>query len=255
MNRLIETFSELYESNRLRFDESMSLHTSFKIGGPADIYAIPETQAEFIHLVTYAIENKMQYFVLGRGSNLLVSDKGIRAIVISTECLKKITLDENYISAYCGVKLSDLCGFAQQVGLSGLEFASGIPGSVGGAVYMNAGAYKGEIKDVLYCSKCIDPTLETLKSSSPILHLKADAHEFSYRNSILQAKGYIHLSSVFKLKVDAHEAIKERMDELEYQRNSKQPMELPSAGSVFKRPDGHFTGQLVDDCEIGRAHV
>ncbi len=192
----------------------------------------------------------MPYFILGKGSNLLISDKGVDGMIIHTAALNKISHDENYVSAFCGARLKDLCDYSLKQGLAGLEFASGIPGSVGGAVFMNAGAYGGEIKDVLYCSKCLLPTLEALKSAQRIIHLPAQAHEFSYRHSSLQNLGYIHLSSVFRLQPDNPAQIEARMRELELQRWDKQPMDLPSAGSVFKRPAGHFTGKLVDDCGL-----
>ncbi len=243
-------FAHLMEQGILRLEEPLALHTSFKIGGPAEFFALPDTQKDFIDLLIYSIKNNLPYFIMGRGSNLLVSDRGLRGLVICTDKLNKLTRDENYISAFCGAKLKDLSDFAQESGLSGLEFASGIPGSVGGAVFMNAGAYGGEIKDVLYCSKCLNPTLEALQSSNPIIHLKAEQHNFSYRNSALQHLGLIQLSSVFKLNPDPPEAIEARMVDLDEQRNSKQPMDLPSAGSVFKRPEGHFTGKLVDDCGL-----
>lgn len=243
-------FRDLYEEGRLIFDAALAPKTSFKIGGPADVLAIPKTQTELITLLRYAIQNDMRWFILGAGSNLLIPDKGIRALVISMEAFTKITKDENFISAYAGVKLSALSEYAQQEGLAGLEFAHGIPGSVGGAVFMNAGAYGGEIKDVLYCSKCLSPELERLNSLSPILHVKTAEHEFAYRSSALQKKNMIHLSSVFRLSHDDPEAIKARMEEYDRQRNEKQPMALPSAGSVFKRPEGHYTGKLIDDCGL-----
>jgi UDP-N-acetylmuramate dehydrogenase len=171
-------------------------------------------------------------------------------VVVSTAGFTKITRDEDYISAFCGVLLKDLCDFVMDLGLSGLEFAGGIPGSVGGAVFMNAGAYGGEIKDVLYCSKCLIPDIQSLSSTSPVLHLKAEEHKFTYRHSALQELSLIHLSSVFHLKPEAPCAIKLQMDKLETQRWEKQPMDLPSAGSVFKRPEGYFTGKLVDDCGL-----
>lgn len=243
-------FPLLYESGHLLFDQPLAERSSFKIGGPADVLALPHTQKELIELLAYALQQQIPYFILGRGSNLLISDKGIRGLVISMEGFQKITRDENYISAFAGVKLRDLCIFAQKEGLAGLEFAHGIPGSVGGAVFMNAGAYGGEIKDRLYCSKCLIPELEHLTSSNPILHLKAEQHEFSYRMSALQTRGLITLSSVFRLSEDDPSAIRERMQEIERSRWEKQPMDLPSGGSVFKRPEGHFTGKLVDDCGL-----
>ncbi|MDD3534094.1 MAG: UDP-N-acetylmuramate dehydrogenase, partial [Candidatus Cloacimonetes bacterium] len=243
-------FPQLYERGQLLFDQPLAKRSSFKIGGPADVLAIPHSQKELIALLIYALQKQIPYFILGRGSNLLISDKGIRGLVISMEGFQKITRDENYISAFAGVRLRSLCEFAQKEGLAGIEFAHGIPGSVGGAVFMNAGAYGGEIKDRLYCSKCLIPELEHLNSSNPILHLRAEQHEFSYRMSALQTRSLIHLSSVFRLTEDDPSAIRKRMQEIERTRWEKQPMDLPSGGSVFKRPQGHFTGKLVDDCGL-----
>jgi len=243
-------FPSLTDKNLLLADEPLSGHCSFRIGGPADAFAIPETQADLIDLLSFVTDHYIPYMILGRGSNLLIGDRGIRGLVISTRNLNKLSLDENYISAYCGVSLKDLCQFALNAGLSGLEFASGIPGSVGGAVYMNAGAYGGEIKDVLYCSKCLNAAPESLAAGRPMIHLKAENHLFSYRHSVFQEGKLIHLSSVFRLEYADQALIKTRMDELNLQRNQKQPMDLPSGGSVFKRPEGYFTGKLIDDCGL-----
>ncbi|MCB5260553.1 MAG: UDP-N-acetylmuramate dehydrogenase [Candidatus Cloacimonetes bacterium] len=250
MNELCKQFESMMAGGRLLQDEPLAPYSSFKIGGPADVLAKPESQKELINLLIYSIRHNIPWFVLGKGTNLLIADKGIRGLVISMEGFKKISKDENYVSAYAGVSLKDLCYFCQKEGLSGLEFACGIPGSVGGAVFMNAGAYEGEIKDVLYCSKCISPTLANLESSNPILHLKQIEHEFSYRHSALQSLGLIHLSSVFKLVYANPQEIWTKMESLDKKRNEKQPMDLPSAGSVFKRPLGHFTGKLVDECGL-----
>lgn len=211
---------------------------------------MPTTQKDLIRLLVFALENNLPYFIMGKGSNLLIGDGGIRGLVISSNGMTKITRDERYVSAFAGAKLRDLCDFCCREGLSGLEFASGIPGSVGGAVFMNAGAYGGEIKDVLYCSKCLSPSLESLTGGSPVIHLKAEQHDFTYRNSALQAQSLIQLSSVFRLTEDDPASIQKRMDEMNEQRNAKQPMDLPSGGSVFKRPEGYFTGKLVDDCGL-----
>jgi UDP-N-acetylmuramate dehydrogenase len=238
----------------------MNLHTSYEIGGPAQLYALPASQAETIRLLLFALEHEVPWMVVGKGSNLLVSDDGIAGLVISTDAYHKLTRDENYISAFCGVSLKELCDFAQENGLSGLEFASGIPGSVGGAVFMNAGAYGGEIKDILYCSKALHPVVESLSSDNPVLHIKAEEHDFGYRSSAFQRKGWFHLSSVFKLEYADPDEIKARMDDLHQQRWSKQPMEYPSGGSTFKRPEGYFAGKLIQDCglrgySIGGAQV
>lgn len=253
-------FPDLLQEVVIRFDEPLQEHCSFQIGGPAEVFCTPQSQAQLIDLLRFALENQSQYFIIGKGSNLLISDKGVAGLVIYTGALNRISHDGNCVSAWCGASLHALSAYAQQQGLAGLEFASGIPGSVGGAVFMNAGAYGGEICDTLYCSKYLSPTLESLQTVNPILHLRAAQHDFSYRHSVFQDRGYIHLSSVFKLKQDDPESIRTRMADLETQRWSKQPMDLPSAGSVFKRPSGYFTGKLVDDCglrgfQIGGAAV
>ncbi|MDD4308783.1 MAG: UDP-N-acetylmuramate dehydrogenase [Candidatus Cloacimonetes bacterium] len=240
----------LNEENIIKYDVPLKDYCSFKIGGPAEVFCVPKTQAQLIELMAFCLRENISYFILGKGSNLLISDQGLTGMVISTSALNKITKDENYISAFSGVLLKDLCEFAQEHGLSGLEFAHGIPGSVGGAVYMNAGAYGGEIKDVLYCSKCLSPQLSLLESTNPIIHLKAADHCFAYRSSALQVQGLIHLSSVFKLKQQNPAEILAKMDDFKLQRWDKQPMDLPSAGSVFKRPEGYFTGKLIDDCGL-----
>ncbi len=261
MRKLITNrFADLVDSQVIRFDEPLKEHSSFKIGGPAEVFCQPQSYSQLIELLAFALEHALPYFILGKGSNLLISDAGLDSLVIHTGRLDSIENDEKYISARCGASLKDLCIKAMELGLSGLEFASGIPGSVGGAVFMNAGAYDGEIKDVLYCSNCLVPDLDRLRSKTPILHLKAAEHQFSYRRSVLQDLGYIHLNSVFKLTPDDPDKIKQRMDALNKQRWDKQPMDLPRAGSVFKRPVGHFAGKLVEDCglrgfQIGGAAV
>ena len=243
-------FPELVESGVMLFEHSMKEHTSFQIGGPAAAFCTPRSIKELAEVLAFCLRHSIPYFILGKGSNLLVSDKGIRAVVISMQSFTKITRDEIFVSAFAGTNLKDLCEFTANEGLAGLEFASGIPGSVGGAVFMNAGAYGGEIRDVLYCSKCLSPKVEMLQTDYPVLHLKAQEHEFAYRHSALQSMGLILLSSVFKLHADDPQAIRARIEDLDAQRNAKQPMDLPSAGSVFKRPEGHFTGKLVDECGL-----
>lgn len=261
MQKLATTeLANLLEKDALRFAEPMSLHTSFQIGGPADIFTLPSSQAELMQILKFCYTHDIPWMIVGRGSNLLVSDKGIRGMVIATDLYNKISIDENYVSAFCGASLEDLCNFCRDNGVAGLEFASGIPGSVGGAVFMNAGAYGGEIKDVLYCSKALNPTLEGLNAANPILHIKYDEHQFGYRHSSFQDNGFIHLSSVFKLNYDDKDSIAQRMRDLHEERWCKQPMELPSGGSIFKRPPGHFTGKLIDDCgmrgyQLGGARI
>ncbi len=249
-DEIIKQIPSLEDGNRLRLNELLSKHCSFKIGGPADLFAEPNSEAELIQILKVAITYHIPYFILGKGSNLLISDKGMRALVISMDRMTKISRDDHCISAYAGVLLEDLCNFALEAGLTGLEFASGIPGSVGGAVYMNAGAYGGEIKDVLYNCRCLKPDLAQLDKKNPISYLKNEDLDLSYRHSLLQDTDYILVSSVFKLSPDDPALIDERMQDLHKQRWDKQPMELPSGGSVFKRPQGHFTGKLIDDCGL-----
>ncbi|HNW24585.1 MAG TPA: UDP-N-acetylmuramate dehydrogenase [Candidatus Cloacimonas sp.] len=247
---LRKEYPQLIDDGIIHQEVSLKEHCSFKIGGTAEIFCIPNTQKQLLTLLKFCLWHNIPYFILGKGSNLLISDKGIKGIVITTERFNKITLGKRYLSASCGVTLKDLGNFACENGLSGLEFCSGIPGSVGGAVFMNAGAYGKEIKDVLYSSRAILPDKAKLDSKNPVIYLKATEHNFSYRHSVFQEKGLIHLSSRFCLKKDKPENIRERMQELQQKRQDKQPMDLPSAGSVFKRPEGFFTGKLIEDCGL-----
>ncbi len=228
----------------------MKKHTSFKIGGDADVFCCPESIYQFAVLVSYAIKTHIPYLVIGKGSNLLISDSGIRGMVLSTERLNHITHRDDTVYATTGCSLKSVCDYAAQYGLSGLEFACGIPGSLGGAVYMNAGAYEGEISMVLESSRCF--SIQDISGSYPlnIIRLNNHQHQFSYRKSILQTDKLIHLLSIFRLKYDDPEAILDRMAKLDEMRQDKQPLDLPSAGSVFKRPQGHFTGKLIDDCGL-----
>ncbi|MDD2332213.1 MAG: UDP-N-acetylmuramate dehydrogenase, partial [Candidatus Cloacimonetes bacterium] len=207
-----------------------------------------------------AIINGLPYLTIGKGSNLLVRDNGIRGIVICTQRLSRISRFGDSIYAECGTNLKELCDFAEAEGLGGLEFASGIPGSVGGAVFMNAGAYEGEMKDTVKMSLCICPTLRQGDFPFRTELLTNPEHQFSYRNSVLQSRKLIHLYSVFTLFESDRTTISAKRKELDEKRRSKQPLDLPSAGSVFKRPSGFFTGKLIDDCglrgyRIGGAEV
>lgn len=246
-----------FESGIIRFDESMKLHTTFEIGGPADVFCTPRTFHELVQIISFCQQHHFPYLLIGKGSNLLISDKGIRACVISTERLTKLSRYQDKIYAFCGITLKELCDFAASQALSGLEFACGIPGSLGGAVYMNAGAYEGEMAQVVHSSLVYAP--DNIDSSVYQKLNNAD-HKFAYRNSSLQQTGLIHLASELALREDDPKAILERMQELDALRESKQPLDLPSAGSVFKRPVGHFTGKLIDDCglrgfQIGGAKI
>lgn len=234
--------TEILQGNKLLYNEPMKNHTTFKIGGVADILALPETQDEIISLLRYAKEENVPCFVMGNGSNLLVSDKGIRGLVIKLfKNYSKISVNGDVITAQSGALLSKVSSEAAKNSLTGLEFASGIPGTLGGAVYMNAGAYGGEMRDVVLETTYIDKDLEIKKLTE---------HSFSYRHSIFQENGGIIISSVMKLKKGNADEINDKIRELSLQRTAKQPVEMPSAGSAFKRPEGYFAAKLIDDCGL-----
>lgn len=236
-------------------DEPMKKHTTFRIGGPADYYAEPD-MSQISKLIEMAKAYDMPVTVIGNGSNLLVGDKGIRGLVIGigkglseievTEAVaQQSTAQDNghIITAGAGAILAAVAAKAAEASLSGLEFASGIPGSVGGAVVMNAGAYGGEIKDVL-----IDATV--LTAEGELKTVTRDELDLSYRHSIVPEKGYIVLSARFRLIPKPKDEIKSYMAELRTKRVEKQPLEYPSAGSTFKRPEGYFAGKLIMDAGL-----
>lgn len=235
-------------------NELMSKHTTFKIGGPADIYINVINEKNLKLIVKYAANNNIPLFVLGNGSNLLVSDKGIEGVVISLYSNENIVLkNDNTVYCSAGTKLSALCNFALQNSLTGLEFAWGIPGTVGGAVYMNAGAYGSEMKDVLVSCDSID-------KFGNFRNFNLQEMQLGYRSSVFSNNNYIITGADFKLKKGNYNEIKKKMDELLNSRKTKQPLEFPSAGSVFKRPQGNFAGTLIEKCglkgkNIGGAEV
>lgn len=229
----------------LLMDEPMSRHTTFKIGGPAEIFVEAKSVQSLKCVVSSAIESQIKYMLLGNGSNILVSDSGIEGAVITLGGeFKEIRLvSEDTIACGSGVTLSKLSSFALENSLEGLEFSWGIPGTVGGAVYMNAGAYGGEIKDVLKTCRCM-----TEKGNIEVLS-GCDCN-FGYRNSIFKQNRWTVLDCTFKLKKGKKEDIKAKMDDFMGRRTSKQPLEYPSAGSVFKRPEGNFAGTLIEQCGL-----
>ncbi len=235
--------------------EPMTKHTSFKIGGNADFFVKIKTLSKLRKFLQGLKELGIPYFIIGNGSNLLVSDKGIRGVVIKLAGdFQKIKLiDETTIECGAGVHLIKLCRFAQQNALSGLEFAYGIPATVGGAIYMNAGAYDGEMKDVLLST-------ENLTQTGEQVTLTASELDFSYRHSRYSSTDDIILSARFKLKKGEAEQIKEKMDGFLSRRKEKQPLNYPNVGSVFKRPPGNYAGTLIQTCglkgeKIGGAKV
>ena len=226
-------------------NEMLSAHTTFKIGGPAEVFASPQNAGQVSAAVRFCKENSVKLFPLGKGSNLLVSDEGASGIVLhfGRDMSEMRLLDEETIYCEAGASLAKLCSFALEKSLTGLEFAYGIPGSVGGAVFMNAGAYGGEIKDVILSAEHIDENGERGV-------FEGDALEMSYRHSVYGSKKYIITSAVFRLKKGDKAEIKAKMDELIGKRFDKQPMDKPSAGSTFKRPEGAFASALIDQCGL-----
>lgn len=223
-------------------NEPMANHTSFRIGGPADVYVSPESAEELKDAYVEARNVGLCTYILGKGSNVLFDDGGFNGVIISTEKLNSVTVEGNVLTAECGASFTHIAAVARDHGLSGLEFAYGIPGAVGGAVYMNAGAYGGEVSQCLVSSTSFDPV------SGKILFTEGADHAFAYRFSIY--KKYperVILSASFKLTPFYRGEIKFRMDDLMQRRKDKQPLEYPSAGSVFKRPEGYFVGQMIEE--------
>lgn len=239
----------------IKENESMSKHTTFKIGGNAQALIKATNNEGLIDILKKCNECEIPVFILGKGSNLLVSDNGIDGIVIMLDgVFNQIKLiNEDTICCGAGVSLAKLCSFACEHGLSGLEFAWGIPGSVGGAVYMNAGAYGGEMKDILTSCTHIDTNIVAGE-------LNADQMDLAYRHSIYSKNNYVITSATVKLKKDSPVEIRNRMNDYMNRRKEKQPVEYPSAGSVFKRPQGYFAGALIQEAnlkgkQIGGAQV
>ena len=230
-------------------NEPMSRHTTFKIGGPAQLMALPSSAGLLRALLLRCRELAIPVTVVGRGSNLLVSDGGIEGCVVCLgQRFSQLRREDGLIVCSAGTSLTELCRFALANSLTGLECAYGIPGSVGGAVYMNAGAYGGELKDVIAYVRHLTPDGE-------LVTLKASELGFGYRRSIYSTlPGCVIVEAGFRLGTGDAAAIRARMDELMERRRSKQPVELPSAGSVFKRPEGAFAGELIERCGLkGRA--
>ena len=238
-----EEFINQFPEMKLLPNEPLMNYTFTETGGPADILAFPKTREEVEALVNYCREQDIPWLVLGNASNLIVRDGGIRGVVIMLLDMNQLTITGNLIEVEAGARLIDTSAAAREASLTGLEFACGIPGSIGGAVFMNAGAYGGEITDVFVSSDVLFPdgTIRTLT--------KADMN-FSYRHSDMQQMGGIVLNARFELVPGDDAAIRAKMAELTELRESKQPLEYPSCGSVFKRPEGHFTGKLVQDAGL-----
>lgn len=223
--------------------EPMKKHTSFKIGGPADLFVTPASEEAMQKVVELCRKEEIPLFVMGSGSNLLVSDDGVRGVVLHTGGLSDLSVSGCEIVCGAGVRLSQLCSAAAEQALSGLEFAWGIPGSCGGAAFMNAGAYNGEMKDVVTECRHVSPDGE-------IGTLSGEQLDYGYRHSAYDDNGCIITSVRMQLTLGDQGMIRRKMDDLLCRRKEKQPLELPSAGSVFKRPADHFAGTLIEECGL-----
>jgi len=241
---LFNQLSRIVGSDCVLIKEPMCKHTTFRIGGPADYFVLPKNREEVKQVLAVCRQEGVPFYLIGNGSNLLVGDKGYRGVIVQLyKNMSDIEISGNCIKAAAGAQLIRISRNAMEAGLSGMEFASGIPGTLGGALMMNAGAYGGEMKDILV-------EAEVLTEDGEFLTLPAEALELGYRASIIDKKHYTVLGAILQLKEGKKDEIQKRMDELREQRVTKQPLEYPSAGSTFKRPAGHFAGKLVMDAGL-----
>lgn len=242
--KIIDFITGHLVATKIYLNEDMKNHSTFKTGGTADLMIEAQNISELQILMKYILKERIPYIVLGHGSNVLISDQGIREVVIKVENnLKRVTIAGVEIDAEAGALLADVSKEAQKNGLSGLEFACGIPGTVGGAVAMNAGAYDGEIKDVL-------EEVQVITVDGELLVRKSNELELGYRTSIIQTNGDIVLKAKLSLKKGDKKDIENAMDELTMKREQSQPLEYASVGSIFKRPEGYFTGKLIQDASL-----
>ncbi|WP_026022603.1 UDP-N-acetylmuramate dehydrogenase [Kurthia senegalensis] len=235
-----EDLAKIVDPANVKLDEPLNKYTMTKLGGPADVFVMPETEEQAGAVVKYARANQIDILLLGNGSNMVVRDGGVRGIVLNFAKLDKVEINGQELYAQSGALIKEVSRIAASNQLSGLEFSCGIPGSIGGAMAMNAGAYGGEINDVIKSCK-------VLTKNGDILTLSKEELKLGYRKSIIADEGYYALSSVFSLKVGDQAQIDATIADLTEKRESRQPLEYPSAGSVFKRPPGHFAGKLIQD--------
>lgn len=251
---LYEKLCHLLGAEQVLKDEPMSRHTTFRIGGPADYFAVPRSAEEIKDTIAICRQEGTPYYILGNGSNLLVGDKGYRGVVIQVyKNLNQIRTEGELINAQAGALLSKIAAEALEHSLKGFEFASGIPGTLGGAVMMNAGAYGGEMKQVI-------ESAVVMTQEGEIKTLSLEELDLGYRTSIIARNNYVVLEAVIRLTKGDAEEIRSYMEELKGKRVTKQPLEYPSAGSTFKRPEGFFAGKLIEDAglrgfRVGNAQV
>ena len=241
---IIDALRQISSDLELNKNEKMSRHTTFRTGGPASLFIRPGDLDQLRAAVALLKRVEVPYFILGNGSNLQVSDKGYDGVVISTERFTDIHLeDENKIYADAGAMNSKIAAFARDNSLTGFEFAAGIPGTIGGAMIMNAGAYDGEMK-------LITKEVRALSPQGEIIRLSNESLQFGYRTSSLKGKDFVVVSALLELQKGDKEEITAKMQELAQRRKDKQPLEYPSAGSTFKRPEGYFAGKLIEDAGL-----
>lgn len=251
---VVKALESFLPAENIFINEPMSKHTTFRIGGNADCLLQIENAEQLSKIKNYLGKLELPYFVLGNGSNLLVSDEGYRGVILSiADKMSKVTLEGNTIIAQAGASMSKIARVALENGLTGFEFASGIPGTIGGGVVMNAGAYDGELKQVVTLVKVVD-------AEGNLLELDNESMEFGYRTSAIKHSAFTAVEVHIRLQPGEQAAVKAKMDELAAKRREKQPLEYPSAGSTFKRPEGHFAGALIMNAglrgfQIGGAQV
>jgi len=247
-NKVLQKIVEIVSEENVKLDEILKNHTATKLGGKADYFVTPTTVEQVQNIVTFAKEHQIPLLLIGNGSNMVVKDGGFRGIVLSLKKFNNLTINENRMVVQSGVSIIEASRKALEANLTGLEFACGIPGSIGGALAMNAGAYGGEIQDIIVSTVVIS-------TEGEVLTLSKEELELGYRKSIIAKKGYIALEATFQLEKGNYKEIKEKMDDLTQKREEKQPLEYPSAGSVFKRPPGHFAGKLIQDSGLQGTNI
>lgn len=248
-NELYGMLKDIIDENSIFIDESMKKHISFKVGGPADVLVRPKTEDEIKDIFSFLNDNNIPFLVKGNGSNILIKDGGFRGVVIEiADNFSSFEIVGNDMIIQTGALLSSIGRAAMENNLTGFEFASGIPGTLGGALAMNAGAYGGEMKNIVKSVRLMD-------EKGKIVEFTNEEMEFGYRHSILSDRKMIAISAVISLKSGKFDEIKEKMEDLAYQRRTKQPLEYPSAGSTFKRPDGYFAGKLIQDSNLKGASM
>jgi len=257
IEKQLTNLKKIIPEENIKINEPMSKHTSFKTGGPAEIYIIGKTLEQIQAVLKYSNQNNIQLYIIGNGSNLLVSDEGIKGIVLKIAVDNIETLESDFgvlVKAGAGVKIMALAQILKKDGITGFEELAGIPGTMGGANYMNAGAYGKELKDIIVSTKAIN------KETGKIETLKNEEQELKYRSSIFKNRKYIIIETMLNLQKGIPEEIERKMNDFLNQRKEKQPIEYPSAGSTFKRGEGFITAKLIDECglkgyQIGGAQI